>query len=106
MVMPLLDHGFTRKEDLVLRKVAGETILVPVRSSAAGLESVYTMNDVGGEIWSLLDGRAGHDVVRELCELYEADPDSVTRDVESFLTDLQEAGLVDAAAAPRQQERG
>lgn len=105
--MPLLDQQFTRKEDLVLRKVAGETILVPVRSSAAGLESVYTMNDVGGEIWGLLDGRSGHDVALEICERYDTDLSNAARDVEAFLTELQDAGLVEAAdGASAEKEQG
>ena len=96
--MEFLKSRFLRKDDLALRKVAGETILVPVRNSVAGLESVFTMNEVGGAIWKLLDGRTGESIAGELCVQYETDPETAKADVERFLKTLDEAGLIDITA--------
>jgi len=42
--------------DVVSRRVAGEYLLVPVRSGVAQIDYLFTANETGSEIFRLLDG--------------------------------------------------
>ena len=87
---------YHRKGDLVMRKIADESILVPVAANVGNLESVFTMSPVGSFIWELLDGdRDGHEIARRVSAEYEVDDDTAGTDVGEFLTSLETAGLVE-----------
>lgn len=87
-----------RAANLATRTVAGETIAVPIRASAADLESIYVFNEVGARIWSLLDACENEDAVaRELARDFEVDESAAREDVRRFLSELADLGLVEAA---------
>ena len=92
-----LNHRFKRSEDLVTRRIAGETILVTVRSNVADLDSVYTLDEVGSRIWELLDGRHSLGQIAEAIEReYQVERDQARGDVAEFIAALRQAGLVQA----------
>jgi hypothetical protein len=79
-----------KANDLVTRRVAGETIVVPVRCHVADLDSIYTLNEPGSRIWELIDGRNRiDDIVQAICREYEIQPDEAARDVDEFLSALE-----------------
>ncbi len=81
--------------DVVARRVAGEYLLVPVRSGAAQMDYIFTANEVGSLIFRLLDGqRDGRAIARAISEEFQVDRDRVDRDVLEFLRTLLDAGLV------------
>ena len=91
-----------RASNLATRNVAGETIAVPIRASAADLESIYVFNEVGARIWSLLDRCADQDAIaRELARDFEVDEAAAREDVSRFLRELIELGLVEAGGPAR-----
>ena len=86
----------TKKDEFVSRAVAGETILLPVKSGVASLESIYTLNDVARTIWELIDGeRTAAAIADELARRFEVTPEEAQADVAAFLADLAGAGLVE-----------
>lgn len=86
---------YARAPDVVPRRIAGETILVPIRGEMARLQALFVLNAVGEEIWNLLDGRRTvADVCAEIARTFEADEATVFEDLEEFLADLAESGLV------------
>ncbi len=90
---------FTKESDLVTRRIAGETIIVPVRSHVAQLDCVYTLNEVGSLIWELIDGQTPLSrIAAAICSAYEVTPDEATRDLDDFLTGMEGAGLVHLAS--------
>jgi hypothetical protein len=93
--MDALDRRYLRKKDFVVRNVAGETILVPVRNSVAGLDAIFTLNEVGGTVWTLLDGRSLREIVDEVCRTYETGAEVAENDVTEFVASLDAAGLID-----------
>ena len=44
-----------RSSNVVSRVVADEAIVVPIRRGAADLDSIYTFNESGTKLWSLID---------------------------------------------------
>ncbi len=84
-----------RKDGLVTRNIAGETVIVPVSSNVAQIDSIYTLNEVGSLIWRMLDGETTTDrIVEALCRSYEVTPEEGAEDLAAFLGDLEVAGLV------------
>jgi hypothetical protein len=91
----LLMQPFLPSPDVVARRVAGEYLLVPVRSGAAQMDYIFTANEVGSAIFRLLDGsRDGRDIARHLSREFAVDEECAQRDVVEFLRALCEAGLV------------
>ena len=84
-----------RTGDFVLRRIADETILVPVSNEMADLDAVYTMGEVGRQIWEMIDGATtSHQIAQAIRERWKIDPDRAEADVNEFLASLEEAGLV------------
>jgi len=87
---------YRRKDDLVMRRIADEAILVPVAANVGNLESVFTLTPVGSYIWEQIDGRSdGRRIADLVCEEYDVEPDAAASDVEEFLEKLEAAGLIE-----------
>ncbi|MGZ8783270.1 MAG: PqqD family protein [Gaiellaceae bacterium] len=84
-----------RGDDLAWRTVDEELIAIDVR------ESTYlTANGSGMLLWSALsEGASKEDLVAKLVAEYEIDAATAAADVEQFLTDLRERGLLDETGA-------
>lgn len=77
------------------RKIAGEYILVPIRQSAGDLDSIYTMNAVGGRIWELLDGqRSVSDLKDIIVEEFDVSLEEAEEDIKTFLDQLMSMNVV------------
>jgi hypothetical protein len=84
----------------VTRRIAGETIVVPIRAEAAQLDSVYVFNEVGARIWELIEGGEAEDaLVATLATEFEVDAERARADLLSFVDVLRQAGLVEAGPA-------
>ena len=83
------DSGF------VTRRVAGETIIVPVSSRVGDLDAIYTLNEVGSRVWTLLEApHSVQEIAAALCEEYDVPQEQLTRDLVELLDELQANGLV------------
>jgi coenzyme PQQ synthesis protein D (PqqD) len=96
-----VDRG-TDGKSFVTRRIAGETILVPVTGEVADLDSVYTLNEVGSFVWDLIDGRRSAQAIAEAVSAeYDVDLERAATDVDELLTALEAKGLARRAAEPR-----
>jgi hypothetical protein len=85
----------TRNTAIVSREVAGETIVVPICRGVGDLDSVYTFNPVGRSLWRLLEqGHSIEELADWVATHYEVDAKQAFLDVQSYLAELQEIGLV------------
>lgn len=86
---------------VVTRRIAGETILVPVAGSVGDLDAVYTLNDVGSFIWDLIDGsRSAHAIAVEVSAAYDVAIEQAAPDVDELLGALEAKGLMRVSAVP------
>ncbi len=46
-----------KNPDFVFRRIADESILVPVSDSVADMESIFVLNVVAARAWDLIDGQ-------------------------------------------------
>ncbi|HUQ82035.1 MAG TPA: PqqD family protein [Gemmatimonadaceae bacterium] len=90
---------WARATGIIARRVAGETVLVPVASRAAEPEyksaRLYVLNETGEYLWSLLDRpRTASDLARNLTLAFETTAGRAHSDVDVFLAALRDIGAV------------
>jgi Coenzyme PQQ synthesis protein D (PqqD) len=87
-----------RSSNVVSRVVADEAIVVPIRRGAADLDSIYTFNESGTKLWSMIE--TGLDAVALASYLqaeYGLTHAQALSDAEAFVRDLTQEGLVESA---------
>ena len=90
---------FVRSDDVVVRRVAGELVLVPmVRRSGVSSRpaaSFHVLNDTGEFLWGLLESPVlVEDLTDQLADHYEIGAAQAREDVERFLADLAACGAI------------
>lgn len=91
------------KQPCVLRRVAGETILIPLRGKAADLDAIYVLNETAAFLWAQLDqSRDAAALAARLHQTFETSPAHAVQDVAEFLDALGAAGLIRFRDAARQ----
>jgi hypothetical protein len=87
-----------RKEQVATRRIDDEAVLVPIRTSTAVPVTVHALGPVATFVWEALDGARDHTHVAALVAgEFDVELATATADVESFLSELSAAGLVEAA---------
>ena len=85
------DKVFQKKRGVVFRKIMDEMVLLNTRGG-----EVVVLNEVGGDIWDAIDGkRTFADLINYLLEIYDENRENLERDLEEFLNQLLEAGLIE-----------
>jgi Coenzyme PQQ synthesis protein D (PqqD) len=89
---------FVHSDSVVSRVIADETLIVPVRRGVGDLASIYSLNPVASAIWQAISQpRSRSEIVQLIEEEFEAQPEIVSCDVDSFLAEMTAAGLVNTA---------
>lgn len=84
-----------RVNSVVHRRVAGETVLIPVRSKLVDLERVFVLNGVGDFIWERLDGHTTLGRIEALIvEEFDVPRKDASADLQAFAEELLRRGLV------------
>lgn len=92
-----LQRRFARDPSIVSRKIAGEFILVPIRQKAGDVESIYTLNEVGGYIWECIDGEKTVEELRDMIvDEFEVSLEEAEADIAEFLQHLETLSVVRA----------
>lgn len=87
---------FRRRDNLVTREIAGETIIVPISGELADLQRVFSLNPTGAFIWQHVDGDNTLDGIhRALLDSFEIGETDAWADLAELVADLTEAGLVE-----------
>lgn len=87
-----------RSDEVVARVIAGETLIIPVRSNVADLGSIYSFNETGTLLWSLLESpRTVAELSLAVAQKYEVEAAIAEQDVTSFVAELKSIGLVEVA---------
>ncbi len=55
---------------------------------------MHTFNILGTEVWKLCEGKTAEEMVSELKDIFEVEPAILKEDINSFLINLKELGLV------------
>jgi hypothetical protein len=94
-----LDQRPRRRPRVVTRSVAGETVLVPLRSDPGEAPCLYTLNAVGRWVWERAEGHLTlAQIIEGVQAAFDATPDEATRDVRAFVDALEGEQLLEVAA--------
>lgn len=86
---------FIKREEIVSRKIAGETLLVPVMGSLADMQRIFSLNAVGEYIWCHLTGDKDlEEIVSGVVSDFEVTREEAARDVQEFIDELLRSDLV------------
>ena len=86
---------YVRSDSVVSRVIAGETLIVPVRKGVGDLASIYSLNEVASAIWqAIADPRSKDEIVEVIEQQFDSERTQIEKDVESFLLEMESAGLV------------
>ena len=90
-----LTKCFSKESDLATSSMLGETIIVSIKGGAGDLDSIYVLNELGTQVWELIDGENTiHRMIEEICNAYDVGPEEAKRDAIEFLNALEGAGLI------------
>ncbi len=90
------DAGIRRSQSVVSRVVADEAIVVPIRCGAADMDSIFTFNETGTRLWAMIEAnQSASDLAAHLQAEYEVSAEKAAADIQQFLADLTDAGLID-----------
>lgn len=93
----LVARRYEKDPSVVYREIAGEAILVPIRRNISDMESIYTLDEVGSDIWDLIDGeRAAGDILDVLLGEYDVDAEVLSKDLAEFIQQLLSIGAIKA----------
>jgi hypothetical protein len=84
------------KKEMILREIAGESILVPGGDAVLDLNGLFVMTETGAFIWSLLpDVETESQILEKMLEEYEIDEETAKKDIAEFLDKLRSYGIID-----------
>lgn len=93
------DDRFVAHPGLVSRRIADETILLPVSSKVGDLDAVYTLSPVGSSVWTLLQQPVSlRQMIDAVCAEYDTEAHTAASDLTDFLDALLEKRLIDRTA--------
>jgi hypothetical protein len=89
---------YRKKEDLLVRRIAGETLIVPIRGKLADMQRLFTLNPVAEFVWEQLDGRKDLDAIRAaIVAGFDVDEARAAADLHELVMQLVDAELVEHA---------
>ena len=88
---------YAKDPSVVYREIAGEAILVPIRQNVADMQSIYTLDSVGADIWKLIDGeRDLGEILDALLGEYDVEASVLSKDLDEFIEQLASVGAIRA----------
>jgi Coenzyme PQQ synthesis protein D (PqqD) len=94
MTKPSLDDRLAPSDQVVIRELAGESVILDMKSG-----SYYGLNGVGTRAWGLLaQGQSLRDVNAELFAEYDAPTNLIEQELLRFAAELCEHGLCSISA--------
>jgi hypothetical protein len=98
----MLDKVFGPSEDVVARKIEGETIIIPLVAGIGDLEDdLYTLNETGQAIWEKLDGeKTIQIIIDELSAEFEAPVEKIQEDVVGIIKELARRRIIQEKSLP------
>lgn len=81
---------FKIPDNVLFQEVDGEAVLLSLDEGC-----YYGLDELGTRIWKLIDQDLDRaQVVAAIVEEYDVEPDQARRDLDAFLSDLEQSGLI------------
>ena len=85
------DRYIARSTEIAARVLGGEMMVMSAVDS-----TFFTLNDVATAVWQAADGRTplSEIVARAVCDQFEVDPEVARADVDAFVDQLSQHGIL------------
>ena len=84
------------KEGFVLRKIAGEDVVIPIGNNIADFNGLVRLNQSAAFLWKALQKETTKDeLIKSLIEEYKIDRELATNDVEQFINTLKQNEIIE-----------
>ena len=95
-----LHLSYRPSEEIIVREIDKEIIIVPLTSGIADMEDeLYTLNETGRAIWEKLDGaKSLQNIIDDLVIEYDADKEQIAGDVVGLIEELLKRNMVVAVS--------
>jgi methyltransferase-like protein len=94
------DSVYRKKEDIVTRQIAGETLLIPICGRLADMQRLFALNPVAEYIWQQLDGKQNLQAIADgVLATFEVQEDQAAADIREFVSQLKEADIIEEVAS-------
>lgn len=84
------------KDGFIMKDVAGSKVVLPLGERQAEIRGIITFNDIGAEVFNMLDGtNSVEEIIAKIVKDYDAPYETVKSDVEKLIEKMRENGLVE-----------
>ncbi len=92
----MLEKVFKKKEEIVSREIAGETILVPISGKLADMQKIFAVDAVAEYIWQQVDGKNDLGAISDgVVKSFDVDKKQAGDDILEFIDQLLNAQLIE-----------
>jgi methyltransferase-like protein len=89
---------YQKKEDIVTRSIADETLLVPIRSQMADMQRIFALNPAAEFIWQQLDGKQKlENILEGITSNFNVEKVQAESDLQEFILQLIKEGIIEEA---------
>lgn len=82
-------------ENVICRKIADETFLVPIQGNLANMRKIFALDAVGEFVWRRLDGKNSlEDIHEEIFNAFEVSRERAWKDLLRFKDELIREKLI------------
>ena len=91
----MLEKIYGKSDAVVHRKIAGETILVPVRGKLADMQRIFSLNPVAEHVWDQMAGEKKLcEIIDGVLEIFNVEEVTAREDILEFVSELKAAKLI------------
>lgn len=84
------------KKDFILRKIAGEDVVVPIGQNIINFNGVITLNETAAFLWKELKNDCSKDTLKiKMCQEYDVTEEKAQEDIDKFLAVLKEHHILE-----------
>ena len=84
------------KDGFIMKNVAGSNVVLPLGERQDEVKGIITFNDVGAEVFNMLDGtNSVEQIVAKIASNYDAPYETVEADVNKLIEKMRTQGLIE-----------
>jgi hypothetical protein len=92
---------YLRSLAVVSRVIADETLVVPIRGGVGDLDSIFSFNPLGSDLWTFLEkANSIEEMTSWVTEHYDVTQERALADIQDFVGELMGAGLLTSVTEP------